>query len=289
MKLGDEAVGDLVALGLARYEARVYLALIGRDSYTAAEAAREAGVPRQRVYDVLDALVRRQLATVRPGKVTNYSAVPPELALARLMSHQRAALERLDRASEGLVSMLQPVWTEGRMNTDPLDYIAILRDPNAIALRFADVQQHAHRELLTFCKPPFIDPSGNADGVKAVRRLSRTGGAAKAIYLNDSLADPGTVEHIERFAEAGEQARFADELPLKLVIADSALVLCDMPDPVAGKESTTTLFIEHPALAGCLRLAFLTTWEAAAERPGADGGARATTQPSQPGRTRPVS
>ncbi|WP_051839482.1 TrmB family transcriptional regulator [Streptomyces sp. NRRL F-5126] len=289
MKLGDEAVGDLVALGLARYEARVYLALIGRDSYTAAEAAREAGVPRQRVYDVLDALVRRRLATASHGKVTSYSAVPPELALARLMSHQRAALDRLDRVSEGLASMLQPVWTEGRMQSDPLDYIEVLRDPNAVAHRFADVQQRARRELLTFCKPPFIDPSDNVDGVRAVRRLSRTGGAAKAVYLGDSLADAGTARHIERFAEAGEQARFADELPLKLVIADSALVLCDMPDPVAGKESTTTLFIEHPALAGCLRLAFLTTWGAAAERPRADGGGKVPTQPSQPGRTRPVS
>lgn len=38
-----------------------------------------------------------------------------------------------------------------------------------------------------------------------------------------------------------------------------------MPDPVAGAGSTTTLFIEHPALAGCLRLAFLTVWEGATE------------------------
>ncbi|KOG86247.1 TrmB family transcriptional regulator, partial [Streptomyces varsoviensis] len=57
MKLDEGSVGDLVALGLARYEARVYLALVARESYTAAEVAREADVPRQRVYDVLDALV----------------------------------------------------------------------------------------------------------------------------------------------------------------------------------------------------------------------------------------
>ncbi|WP_265737547.1 helix-turn-helix domain-containing protein [Actinacidiphila soli] len=32
-------------MGLARYEARIYLALVRRDSYTAAEVAREAVVP----------------------------------------------------------------------------------------------------------------------------------------------------------------------------------------------------------------------------------------------------
>jgi hypothetical protein len=71
------------------------------------------------------------------------------------------------------------------------------------------------------------------------------------------------MEHVRRFADAGEEARFAADLPLKLVIADSSLVLCDMPDPVAGAGSTTTLFIEHPALATCLRLAFHTVWTAA--------------------------
>lgn len=100
-----------------------------------------------------------------------------------------------------------------------------------------------------------------------VHRLHHAGGTVRAIYLNDALHDPETVEHVRRFAAAGEEARFAPELPLKLVIADASLVLCDMPDPVAGAGSTTTLFIEHPALAGCLRLAFHTVWNDAVPRP----------------------
>ena len=80
MDTEDEPVRDLVALGLARYEARVYLALVRRESYTAAEVARAADVPRQRVYDVLDALVRRRLAVAHPGRVATFSAVAPELA-----------------------------------------------------------------------------------------------------------------------------------------------------------------------------------------------------------------
>lgn len=268
MELEEGPISDLMALGLARYEARVYLALIRRDSYTAAEVAREAVVPRQRVYDVLDALVRRRLATTHPGRVAKYSAVTPELAVARLMALQRESMDRLERVSEGLAGVLQPLWSDGRVHTDPLDYIEILRDPKAIAERFADIQRQAQRELLTFCKPPFVAPAENTQGIKVVRRLHRAGGTVRAIYLNDALDDPGTAEHVRRFAVAGEEARFAPELPLKLVIADASLVLCDMPDPVAGAGSTTTLFIEHPALAGCLRLAFQTVWEGAVPAPG---------------------
>ncbi|MDI5965290.1 helix-turn-helix domain-containing protein [Streptomyces sp. SL13] len=260
MEPEDQSVGQLVALGLARYEARVYLALIRRESYTAAEAAREADVPRQRIYDVLDALVRRRLAVAHPGRVATFSAADPELALARLMSEQREALERMERISTGLAGALLPVWSEGRSQSDPLDYIEVLRDPKAIAERFADIQEHVRYELLSFNKPPFVTPTVNTEGITAVHRLCRAQGEARAIYTYDVLDDPDITDNVQQFGQAGEQARFVQDLPLKFVIADASLVLCDMPDPVAGTGATTALFIEHPALAGCLRLAFQAVW-----------------------------
>ncbi|MFI0899150.1 TrmB family transcriptional regulator [Streptomyces sp. NPDC020983] len=263
MDTEEETVGDLVALGLARYEARVYLALVRRESYTAAEVARAADVPRQRVYDVLDTLVRRRLAVAHPGRVATFSAVDPELAVARLMTLQREQLERLDRVSTALTTALVPVWTDGRDQTVPLDYVEILRDPKAIAEAFADIQAHAREELLSFCKPPFVAPAANTAGIRATRRLHRSGGTVRAIYTRDALDDGEVLENVRRFGAAGEECRFTDELPLKLIVADARLVLCDMPDPVAGTGATTALYIEHPALAACLRLAFLTVWEGA--------------------------
>lgn len=258
----------LMALGLSGYEAKVYLALIRRESYTAAQVAREADVPRQRVYDVLDALVRRQLATTRPGRVATFSAVAPELALSRLMGHQRACLERLERTSQALAAALGPIWSDGRSQDNPLDYVEVLRDPRAIADRFADIQVQADRELLSFCKPPYLTPTANTEGITTVRRLRRAGGTVRAIYTYDSLDDTEMQQNVVRFGEAGEEARCVAELPLKLVIADASQVLCDMPDPVAGTGSTTALFIDHPALATCLRLAFDTTWRQAQPIPG---------------------
>ena len=269
MEMAEEPVNDLVALGLARYEARVYLALVRRESYTAAEVARAADVPRQRVYDVLDGLVRRRLATAHPGRVATFSAVAPELAVARLMALQRETLERLDRVSAALTAALVPVWADGRTQTVPMDYVEILRDPKSIAEAFADIQVQARHELLSFCKPPFVAPALNTPGIKAVRRLRRSGGSVRAIYTHDALNDVDVLENVRRFGAAGEESRFTELLPLKLVVADASLVLCDMPDPVAGTGATTALYIEHPALAACLRLAFLTVWESAETVPGA--------------------
>ncbi len=66
-----------------------------------------------------------------------------------------------------------------------------------------------------------------------------------------------------RFAGAGEGVRVADELPLKLVIADQSLVLFDMADPIAETGATTSLIIEHAALALTLRHAFTAIWDRA--------------------------
>ncbi len=44
-----ELVGQLTRLGLTTYEAKAYLSLIRRDSYTAAQVSRQAGLPRQRI------------------------------------------------------------------------------------------------------------------------------------------------------------------------------------------------------------------------------------------------
>ncbi|MEV7414507.1 helix-turn-helix domain-containing protein [Streptomyces sp. NPDC089919] len=279
MELDDSTVNDLMGLGLSRYEARVYLALVRRESYSAAEAARAAQVPRQRVYDVLDSLVRRQLAVPRPGRVTAFSAVAPELALARLMTRQRESLERLDQASTALARALSPVWADGRALSDPLDYIEVLRDPRAIAERFAGLQEQAGRELLSLCKPPFVAPTANNEGIAAVRRLRRDGGTARAVYTRDALDDAEVLENVRRFAEAGEESRFAPALPLKLVVADASQVLCDMPDPVADTGTTTALYIEHPALAACLRITFLAIWDAARALPGGPAAPPGPTAP----------
>ena len=74
----------LAELGLTTYEAKVYLALVRREVSSAADVARLAGIPRQRIYDVLASLVQRGLASERPGKPTRYAAVSPEIGRAHV-------------------------------------------------------------------------------------------------------------------------------------------------------------------------------------------------------------
>lgn len=261
MHTDDRRAADLEELGLTNYEARVYLALIRRDVFTAAEVAREAQVPRQRVYDVLEGLTRRQLAVLHPGKVAGYSAVAPEIAVDRLMEQQRRSLGRLERLSGELAVELLPTWDSGRTHTDPLDYVEVLRDAADISDRFDRIQSEAERELLSFSRPPWVTPSENVAGLEASARLHAAGRTVRSLYSRDVLDDPVMLRVVRRFNDAGEEIRIADSLPLKLIVADGSTVLCDMPDPVARAGATTSLVIRHPSLAETLRMAFQSIWE----------------------------
>ena len=250
-------IDKLTSLGLTKYEAKAYLALTRRGAATAAEVARLATVPRQRIYDVLATLVDKGLALTKPGRVVKYSAAAPELAIERLLADHRAQLQALERSAGQMIEELMPAYHAGQQQTDPLDYIEVLRDRGAINDRFAELQASIKDEILVFTKPPYATPvQENVEGVEVAMEHR-----ARSVYELSIFDDSRSAEGVRRFVEAGEEARFVPELPLKLVIIDETVVMFGMEDPVAGDAELTIVVIEHPSLAKVLKIAFDAVWE----------------------------
>jgi sugar-specific transcriptional regulator TrmB len=252
-----ELVAQLTRLGLTSYEAKAYLTLIRRDSFTAAQVARQSGLPRQRIYDVLGSLVQKGLAVARPGNVVKYAATAPEVAIDLLLTAHREELSRMERDARSMVTDLKPAYEAGQAHTDPLEYIEVLRDRRAINERFAELQSAVKKEILVFTKPPYATPpQENVEGLE----VSQTH-AARSLYEFSVFDDAATTRGVQRFVEAGEDARFVPELPLKLVIIDELIVMFGMEDPVAGSADRSIVVVEHPALAKVLKTAFDAIWD----------------------------
>jgi sugar-specific transcriptional regulator TrmB len=247
----------LQRLGLTSYEARAYVALLRRDSSTAAETARVAGLPRQRVYDVLSSLVEKGLASTRPGKAVKYSATPPEQALHGLIAQHKQQLAELERDTAAMIDSLTPAYLAGQEHTDPLEYIEVLRDRRAINERFGELEAGIKDEILVFTKPPYATPVfEHEEGLEVVS--SHT---ARSVYEFSAFDDPRSAEAIRRYIQAGEDARFVAELPLKLVIIDEQIVMFGIEDPVAGSSILTMIVVDHPSLARLLKIAFEAVWQ----------------------------
>ena len=257
MQSALRTVADLTRLGLTTYEAKAYVALLGRDSFTAAQVARQAELPRQRIYDVLGSLVEKGLASTRPGSVVKYSVVAPEVAIERLVTAHRHQLADLESSAQAIIAELGPAYRSGLETTNPLEYIEVLRDTSAINQRFAQLQASVKREILVFTKPPYATPpQENLEGLEVTRTH-----AARSVYEMSAFADPAVIAGIRRFIEAGEEARFVDQLPLKLVIIDETIVMFGMQDPIGHGRDLTIMVVEHPSLASVLKTSFAATWE----------------------------
>jgi hypothetical protein len=255
--MSDLETQPLMELGLTGYEASAYLALIRRGQATGAEVARIAGLPRQRIYDVLGGLVSRGLATLSPGRPAQYAAIAPAAAFEQLMEQERTRLERLERDVAATVTRLTPAYHAGRNVTDPLNFIEVLRDPAQIATRFAEFEALAEQEILVFTKPPYaVEPAKNVGGLGLLKRHIE----ARSIYERSIYDHPAHHKAVRKFIAAGEQARVVDTLPLKLVVIDERVALFTMEDPVAGTPELTIMIVEHRALASLLKIAFEAVW-----------------------------
>jgi hypothetical protein len=260
MPTPDQRTSRLTDLGLTAYEAKAYLALIARDRYTAAELARQAAIPRQRVYDVLDGLVRRGLAAPVQGAVRRFTAASPDAAIELLVAARRDEVNALSRDAAALADDLRETWVSGRDEGSTLEYVSVVRDRALLALRFNQMRDQAERQLLVWSRPPFVT-ADDEEGLGATRRLAAAGGDVRCVYESSVLADPALVAEIDAYVAVGEQARVADVVPMKLCITDGSRALFSLTDPVAERLTATNIYVEHASLAASLVMAFEATWK----------------------------
>jgi sugar-specific transcriptional regulator TrmB len=84
----------LKSLGLTKYEALVYIALLKAAGATATEIHELSGVPRASVYPVLDRLVRKNLVSVSHTTPRRFDAVRPDEGVDHLLQAVEADAAR---------------------------------------------------------------------------------------------------------------------------------------------------------------------------------------------------
>ncbi|WP_423747183.1 helix-turn-helix domain-containing protein (plasmid) [Haladaptatus sp. SPP-AMP-3] len=85
---------ELGELGLSSYEEKAYRTLLVTGAVTATELSEDSGVPRGRIYDVLNGLEARTLVRTRSGEPKRYVAVEPETVVERLLAERTHELKR---------------------------------------------------------------------------------------------------------------------------------------------------------------------------------------------------
>jgi sugar-specific transcriptional regulator TrmB len=130
MTTDQETIKKTKLFGLNTYEAKIWVALLSRNTSTAGELSDIANVPRSRSYDVLESLEKKGFVVMKPGKPIKYLAVPPKEVLERVKNKVEKKTEKhlsaIKSASfTNLINTTQELYEKNTSRTDNI--VAVLR------------------------------------------------------------------------------------------------------------------------------------------------------------------
>jgi sugar-specific transcriptional regulator TrmB len=279
-------------IGLSSNEAKSYLCLLQRDTLTVPEVSKLAEIPPPNAYRSLEKLMSKGLCISKPGPTKKYAASDPssledkflgqvdeaiKIELENLKEKLNHGLKEKEKETsqkrkaakdniKSLITELRPQYEKSRLQTNPLDYIEIIRDPYQIHKRFMHLVGEAKEEILVFIKPPFSRPREKRnEHLDQETEVLKRGIRGRCIYEipTDEDESKWLSEHIRGAVKAGEEARVLKDVPMKMAVFDSRIVLFALADPVSKEPSLTSQIVEHRDVARSLKILFESLWEKA--------------------------
>jgi sugar-specific transcriptional regulator TrmB len=139
-----EIIPGLRALGMNEYEASVYSTLVGLQKATARDIHEVSGVPRGRIYEILNDLARRGFIGVEEGSPASYYILDIDVVFDRLKDDY---VRSLDETREALKSLS----VKPRLAPDSF---FILRSGWAIENHITSLFRRVKRGMVILCYNP---------------------------------------------------------------------------------------------------------------------------------------
>ncbi len=257
---------QLEQLGVPENIAKIYVALLGKREMSAMEIHEATGVPRSKIYEIAQKMMQRGMCIEkRTGRSKKYQAIEPKRVFDTLIQNSETEYKRKKESAESMISLLSPIYSKGIHNTDISEYVEIIKDLPSIHQRYVGLVANTRFELLGFVKPPHaFQNSGKKLEEQEDEETGRLlkGIDVKVLYeytMEDSFGL--SLEHIKRCIAAGEQARFINQLPIKMYVFDRRFVLMAMSNGEKASSPLTMLVVEHTAWANAARILFDYLWE----------------------------
>ena len=235
---------ELMDTGFTEYEARVYSSLVYGDALSANDITRTTGVPRGRVYDILNSLLEDGFCIMIPGTVKKFQAVAPELAFESILERQRAR----EQSTRRVIEKLQSAYQSEESNKSQLDCLYVYSAKATIAKKsneFIEQTKEIHRSL---CKPPYITIDKIEDleeKAEPVIKALESGKTFKSIYEIEADNMENFLRICSFFQSHGEQVRVMKKIPIKLIIKDKTCAMFTLFHESLTKNNITSMYLEH--------------------------------------------
>jgi sugar-specific transcriptional regulator TrmB len=119
----------LNSLGLTEYEAKALVSLIKKNSLEAPEISSITGIPKTRVYDVLEKLEKKALVISLEGRPKKYQAIEKEKIIEKLLQEKKKEFKEIE---ENAIKLKQILSAEEKEEKENIIKVKQLSDFNRI-------------------------------------------------------------------------------------------------------------------------------------------------------------
>lgn len=168
-------------LGLTRYEAKVYLALLANGPSNAYDISKASGVPQPKIYETVDRLIHKGLVNPVDSNPKKYHPLPIEdfikMRENEFLERKNILLSYKDRLSEGKSDSM--VW--------------LVRTYSSCMARARDILESAEKEILIS-----FWPEQGKDLEKALRSAKKRGVSIISMQFSDPVLKIGKIyKHVQ--------------------------------------------------------------------------------------------
>ncbi|HKB86522.1 MAG TPA: helix-turn-helix domain-containing protein [Ignavibacteriaceae bacterium] len=259
-------IDKLQKIGLSKRESEVYIALLTKNEFTAPEIGKITSVSRNKSYEVLQSLVKKNLCTEKYKNGTKvFIGIKPDIALRNIISVYENELKEKKELTAKFSEELMKLHTANKQSSGSLDYIEVFTDIGQVRERWEGIERNTKKELLVFTKPPYS--VSLEETLEVAKEVKKNKISIKSIYEFTTLRSAEEAENLLRmidvYKKMGEEARIIEELPMKLAISDLNTTVFVLEDKVSMQGGMTTMIVEHPAFAIALKKVFDSYWKEA--------------------------
>jgi len=258
-------------LGLSLYQAKVLAALIQYGEAKASDIAQLSGVPRAKVYSVLDQLVDLGLIDKKPGRPIKYRAKTPEEIIKRIRYNIEIEYEnrikRLEKIEKELINVLSDIYKPTEVEHSELIKVVKVGEPSIKETRL--MYSEAKNEINIVSKVFEYYPKVREELISAVRRNVNV----KILLLGESflsersrIVQKEIVKMLRRDLDNAEIRFSKTILPLRGVIVDpsydytSGKAIFVVEDPKTPLYLRDAAITENPSLVAGMKKYFDLIW-----------------------------
>jgi DNA-binding CsgD family transcriptional regulator len=227
----------LDAVGLTTTEEQAYRAVVRARSIAPDDLRTQLRLTLDQADVVFGSLAAKGLITSTTGPGKRLVAAPVDVAAEALL------LRRLGELQAARLEFSRIAEEYHRTAGNSVDEMIEIAPADAVPTLFEQLQRQAKTEVWTITTPPYAVPSG--ENAVELEQLA-SGLSYLALYTQAALDEPGALEEIRHYVEAGEQARMQPSLSLKMAVFDREIALVPIVAAGPGAGRLGDSLIVHP-------------------------------------------